>query len=121
MTRRPTSEMVSPCPMSCPEVFAHVRDGVPLSQTQEGTPKKGLGQPDKTSIRRRARMAEHGTRSGWNRHRHLGETPCAPCRRALADYIAAYRARVRDRPRGPHFCPEYERIRPAPIVDTLHT
>lgn len=40
-----------------------------------------------------------GTYAGWNVHAKAGETPCAACRRANADYRREYRKRagVRER------------------------
>ncbi len=36
---------------------------------------------------------QHGTASGYNLHRHRGETPCTDCRKANAAQSAANRAR----------------------------
>ena len=39
-----------------------------------------------------------GTHTGRQRHRSAGETPCAPCRAAFAEYIRDWRARDRVTP-----------------------
>lgn len=47
----------------------------------------------RTGVRGRPVTAEHGTLAGYRRHRRDGEQPCAPCRRANAEHVRAFRAR----------------------------
>ena len=35
-----------------------------------------------------------GTPAGWNAHNYYGETQCAPCLRAKADYMQDWRLRT---------------------------
>lgn len=53
----------------------------------------------KSTVLRRDRGAagiQHGSRAGYQAHKALGLSPCDDCRRANAEYMAAYQARLRN-------------------------
>jgi len=54
----------------------------------------GITQPGRY-IPKSQRKAVCGTRGGYNRHRRLGEEPCAACRKANSQYQSAYAKGVR--------------------------
>ena len=49
-----------------------------------------------------------GTYGAYQRHRRAGETPCTECRRALREYVAAWRQKTGN-PRGKTYNAAYSR------------
>jgi hypothetical protein len=48
-----------------------------------------------------ARTMKHGTRGGYNRHRHLGQRACDACNDANNAYMREYYRAKTERERGP--------------------
>lgn len=69
-----------------------VRHGWPVRGGLDGDERRLLMNPTPGALRRQ-KPIKHGSRKGYNQHRHRGEDPCDACRAGNAEEASKYRAR----------------------------